>query len=217
MSAFKQIQDQLRVAIREGNEEQATILAQRAVEMGIDPSLIFDECITPVLAQAGDQFARLEIFLPEVLLAADAAKAIFKVLEPVIQADEAVSVSLGKVIIGTVSGDVHEIGKNIVGIMLEVNGFSVKDLGRDVPVSAFLDTARDYQADIIAMSSLLTTSMPYIRDLVNLIKDTGENKRFKTLIGGGPVTSEWAAAIGADGYGKDATEAVKVAKQMVGA
>jgi methanogenic corrinoid protein MtbC1 len=217
MSAFKQIQDQLRVAIREGNEEQATMLAQRAVEMGIDPSLIFDECITPVLARAGDQFARLEIFLPEVLLAADAAKAIFKVLEPVIQADEAVSVSLGKVIIVTVSGDVHEIGKNIVGIMLEVNGFSVKDLGRDVPVSAFLDTARDYQADIIAMSSLLTTSMPYIRDLVNLIKDTGENKRFKTLIGGGPVTSEWAAAIGADGYGKDATEAVKVAKQMVGA
>jgi len=217
MAAFDEVKETMGKAIVEGDDEGAAEIAQKALDADIDPTKIFKEIITPVLTEIGERFGRLEIFLPEVLLAADAAKAIFKVLKPVIEAQKIEDAHLGKVVIGTMSGDVHEIGKDIVAIMLEVNGFEVNNLGRDVSVDTLINTARQENAQIIAMSSLLTTSLPYMKDMINMLRETGMDKQFKTLVGGGPVTSEWAAAIGADGYGKDASEAVLVAKKLVGA
>lgn len=216
MSAFDDIKAAMSQAIHDGDEERAAALARQAVEANVSPTQIFDECIVPTLQDVGDRFSRLEIFLPEMMMAADAVKAIFGVLEPVIKAQKSEVRTLGKIVIGTVAGDVHDIGKNMVATLLEVSGFEVINLGCDVPVSAFLRTAREQECDIIAMSSLLTTSLPYMKDLLAVIKETGEDKKFKVMVGGGPVTAEWAAEVGADGYGKDAAEAVAVARQLMG-
>lgn len=217
MSAFDIIQDPMTQAIRDGDRRAAARLAREALEAGVAPHQVSNECIIPTLRDVGDRFARLEIFLPEMMLSAEAAKAIFEVLEPVLKAQKARAATLGKVVIGTVYGDVHEIGKNMVATMLEVSGFEVINLGSSVPVQNFLKTAREQGADIIAMSSLLTTSMPYMKDLLAVLKETGEASKYKVLVGGGPVTTEWAEQVGASGYGKDASEAVAAARRLVGA
>jgi len=217
MASFEELKAKMAEAIVEGEDEAAAELAQQAIDADISPTRIFKEIITPVLTQIGERFGRLEIFLPEVLLSADAAKAIFQVLKPVIEAQKVDDAHLGRIVIGTMSGDVHEIGKDIVAIMLEVNGFEVHNVGRDVSVDTLISTAKQDGAQIIAMSSLLTTSLPYMKDMINMLRETGLNAQFKTMVGGGPVTAEWAESIGADGYGKDATEAVQVAKKLVGA
>jgi methylmalonyl-CoA mutase cobalamin-binding domain/chain len=215
MSAFDSIRDPMEEAIRTGDDEAAGALAQQAVDAGTSPQEIFDSCIVPVLKDIGDQFGRLEIFLPEMILAGDAAKAVMGVLEPVLQEQQAGSLTLGKVVIGTAAGDVHDIGKNMVAAMLEVNGFEVIDLGTDVSPQDFLKTARSEDVDIIAISSLLTTSLPYMKDVLAVLKETADNQRFNVLLGGGPVTAHWASDVGANGYGKDAAEAVTAAKELV--
>lgn len=216
MSAFDSIRDPLAEAIRTGEQEAAGALAQQAIDAGVTPQEIFDSGVVPVLKDVGDQFGRLEIFLPEMILAGDAAKAVIDVLQPVLKELGAHSMALGKVVIGTAAGDVHDIGKNMVAAMLEVNGFEVINLGTDVSPQDFLKTARSEEVDIIAISSLLTTSLPYMKDVLAVLKETGEDG-FNVMLGGGPVTAEWAADVGADGYGKDAAEAVTAAKEIVGA
>ena len=215
MSAFDSIRDPMAEAIRTGDDEAAGAFAQEAVDAGVEPQEIFDSCVVPVLEDIGDQFGRLEIFLPEMILAGDAAKAVMTVLEPVLKAQQADSMARGKVVIGTAAGDVHDIGKNMVASMLEVNGFEVLNLGTDVSPQDFLKTARSEDVDIIAISSLLTTSLPYMKDVLVVLQETGEAERFKVMLGGGPVTADWAADVGADGYGKDAAEAVTAAKELV--
>jgi 5-methyltetrahydrofolate--homocysteine methyltransferase len=215
MSAFDSIRDPMEEAIRNGDDEAAGALAQQAVDGGTSPQEIFDSCVVPVLKDIGDQFGRLEIFLPEMILAGDAAKAVMGVLEPVLEEMQAGTMMLGKVVIGTAAGDVHDIGKNMVAAMLEVNGFKVVDLGTDVSPQDFLKAARSEEVDIIAISSLLTTSLPYMKDVLAVLQETGE-KGFKVMLGGGPVTADWASDMGADGYGKDAAEAVTAAKELVG-
>ncbi len=217
LSAFDPIRDSLAGAIRTGDDEEAAALARQAVDAGVSPQEIFDSCVVPVLKDIGDQFGRLEIFLPEMIVAADAAKAVFGVLEPVLEAQQAGSMALGKIVIGTAAGDVHDIGKNMVAVMLEVNGFEVIDLGTDVSPQDFLKTARSEEADIIAISSLLTTSLPYMKDVLAVLDATGRNEQFSVMLGGGPVTADWADEVGADGYGKDAAEAVDAARGIVGA
>jgi trimethylamine corrinoid protein len=217
MSAFDEIKEPLARAIAEGDPEESTRLARYALEAGAGPVEIFNQGLIPVLRDVGDRFARLEIFLPEMMLSAEAAKAVINLLEPVLKAQKAEAGTLGKVVIGTVNGDIHDIGKDMVATMLEVSGFEVINLGRSVTVDAFLKTAREQGADIIAMSSLLTTSMPYMKDLLAMIKETGEKDRFKVLVGGGPVTAEWAEQSGASAYGKDAAEAVAAARKLMGA
>lgn len=215
MTAFDPISEALGEAIRKGEKEDAGALAQQAIDAGVPPQEIFDTCVVPVLKDVGDQFGRLEIFLPEMILAGDAAKAVIDVLEPVLQEMKAGSMALGKVVIGTAAGDVHDIGKNMVAAMLEVNGFEVINLGTDVSPQDFLKSARAEEVDIIAISSLLTTSLPYMKDVLAVLGETGENKQFKVMLGGGPVTAEWAADVGADGYAKDAAQAVTAAKELV--
>jgi methanogenic corrinoid protein MtbC1 len=170
----------------------------------------------PTLRDIGDKFGRLELFLPEMMMAANAAKAIIAVIDPILKEKEQSGASFGRVVIGTVAGDVHDIGKNMVSVMLQVNGFEVIDLGTDVPVNTFLSSARSQEADIIAISSLLTTSLPYVKDVLAVLSETDEKDRFKVMVGGGPLTSEWAEEHGADGYGKDASEAVTLARKLIG-
>jgi len=205
----------LEEAIQKGDEQQAAELTKQAVELGATPLQILQDKLVPTLKDIGDKFGRLEIFLPEMMLAADAAKAVIAILDPILKESKSEGATIGRVVIGTVAGDVHDIGKNMVARMLEVNGFEVTDLGTDVSVADFLSTARQQSVDIIAMSSLLTTSLPYVRDVISVLRETGEQENFKVIVGGGPVTEEWAKENGADGYGKNAADAVTLAHSLV--
>ena len=203
-------------AIREGDEDAAVGAARAALEAGTAPADIFTDCIAPVLQDVGDKFSRLEIFLPEMVLSADAAKAVIAVLDPVLKEAQLDSPIAGKVVICTVAGDIHDIGKNMVATMLEISGFEVIDLGTDVAVADLIRTAREHDVDIIAMSSLLTTSLPYMKDTLDILAGSGERERFKVIVGGGPLTPDWADSVGADGYGADSSQAVALARSLVG-
>jgi len=204
-------------AIREGNVQEAAAEAQALAEAGTSPLAIFSDCIEPVLADIGDQFSRLEIFLPEMMESADAVKGIQAVLQPYLEADGSQRSSRGRVVICTISGDLHDIGKNIVRAMLEVNGFEVKDLGVDVTPSDAVNAAKEFDADIIAFSALMLPSLPYVKDAIDFVKDNDALRdRFKILVGGGPVTQGWVDGAGADGYGDDAIQAVQRALALVG-
>ena len=206
------------IAIRDGNVDRCRAEALRLVEAGTAPLDIFSECIEPTLADIGDKFSRLEIFLPEMMESADAVKAIQETLQPYLEADEALKTKKGRILICTVSGDLHDIGKNIVKAMLEVNRFEVKDLGVDVAPAAAIAAAKDFDADIIAFSALMLPSLPYVKDAIDFVKQNEALKdRFKILVGGGPVSQKWAKKAGADGYGDDAMDAVQQALALVGA
>jgi trimethylamine corrinoid protein len=208
----------LLITIRNGDVDSGRVEALRLVEAGTSPLDIFSECIEPTLADIGDKFSRLEIFLPEMMESADAVKAIQEALQPYLEADEVLKTKKGRILICTVSGDLHDIGKNIVKAMLEVNRFEVKDLGVDVAPAAAIAAAKDFDADIIAFSALMLPSLPYVKDAIDFVKQNEALKdRFKILVGGGPVSQKWAKKAGADGYGDDAMDAVQQALALVGA
>jgi len=215
MAAQKDLLKNLEEAIRSGDEPLAEEMANKAVEQGATPIQLLQDHLVPTLKDIGEKFGRLEIFLPEMMMAADAAKAVIAVLDPILKESKSEGTTIGRVVIGTVAGDVHDIGKNMVARMLEVNGFEVTDLGTDVSVADFLSTARNQSADIIAMSSLLTTSLPYVKDVISILRETGEKENFKIIVGGGPVTDEWAKENGADGYGKNAADAVTISQALM--
>ena len=203
-------------AIAVGDKAQGVQLAQEALAANLTPLEFFHAVIEPVLQEVGEKFARLEIFLPELMRAGMVVETMQKeVLEPAIQAESSTSTVRGKVVIGTCQGDIHDIGKNMVALMLQVNGFDVTDLGTNVAPRAFIDSAKNKQADIIAMSSLLTTSMPYIRDLAQLLAGYGLRDRFLLVAGGAAVTRDWAEAAGIDGFGEDAVEAVDICRSLI--
>ena len=207
----------LKQAITTGDVDAGVSESLKLVESGVKPIEIFSECIEPTLAEIGDQFSRLEIFLPEMINSAEVVKAIQKALKPHMEADGEIS-SKGKIVIATVSGDLHDIGKNIVKAMLEVNGFEVKDLGVDVEAQAILSSAKESDADIIALSALMIPSLPFVKDVIDFVEANEEARsRFKVMVGGGPVNREWADEAGADGYGDDAIEAVDVAYRLIDA
>jgi methylmalonyl-CoA mutase cobalamin-binding domain/chain len=206
----------LKEAIAAGNKAQGVQLAQEAMAAQVSPLDFFQAVIEPVLQEIGNQFARLEIFLPELMRAGMVVEAMQKeVLEPVIRAESAASNIVGKVVIGTCQGDIHDIGKNMVALMLQVNGFEMTDLGTNVTPRDFIEAAKREKADIIAVSSLLTTSMPYIRDLVQLLEGFDLRHQFLVVAGGAAVTRDWATSSGVDGFGEDAVEAVHVCRDLV--
>lgn len=216
-STVAAMRETLRNAIIAGDKAQGVQLAQTALDEGISPLVFFQAVVEPVLDEIGDQFARLEIFLPELMRAGMVVEAMQKqVLEPAILASSGESSVVGRVVIGTCQGDIHDIGKNMVALMLQVNGFAVTDLGTNVAPRTFIDAAQQQQADIIAMSSLLTTSMPYIRDLVQLLDGYGLSDQFMVVAGGAAVTRDWAESIGVAGFGEDAVEAVAVCRNLLG-
>ena len=156
-----------------------------------------------------------DAFLPELILAGDAARAALDLIIPSISADDLEGSVQGTVVIGTIFGDAHDIGKNIVGAILAAHGIKVIDLGINVAPRQYIETALAENADIIAISSLITTSLPYHREVINNLRDRGEREKFFVIVGGGPVTAEWTAEIGADGYGRDAQDAAKVVTALL--
>ncbi len=207
---------QMRQSILDGDAEVAARLAEQAIVAGISPLEAIQEGYLVGLNEVGDLFARGEFFLPELVMSAEAMKAAVRVLEPEIRRRGEKQQQLGRVVIGSVEGDIHDIGKNLVAIMLSVGGFEVIDLGVDVKDEAFLQAAQDYEADLVGMSALLTTTMLHQRKVIELLEQAGLRKRVKVLVGGSPVTAAWAQEIGADGYAGDAIAAVQVARRLVG-
>lgn len=204
----------LEQAIVAYDAEGARASAREVLALGIDPVQAM-RTVLPVSAQTvGAKFDTGECFLPHLVMAADAMTAASEVLEQAIPHEQLQAPKV--VVIGTVEGDVHSVGKNVVSMMLKAGGFEVHDLGVDVKSRAFVAKAREVNAHIIAASSLLTTTRPYQRELIEDLEAAGIREQFKIMVGGGPVTSEWAERIGADGYGRDAVDAVTVARGLVG-
>lgn len=206
--------EQMIEATVELDEERCVALAQEALDRGVDPYEAIQEGYTKGMQIVGAKFAKLEIFLPEVMMAARAVNAAVAVLRPHLleRKDHGTQ---GSIVLGTIQGDLHDVGKNIVKIMLQASGFIVHDVGVDVPVRRFVEKAVEVDADIIAASAILTTTMTYMPDLVELLTELGLREKFRVMLGGAPVTRDWALKVGADGYGEDATEAVEVAKRLV--
>jgi corrinoid protein of di/trimethylamine methyltransferase len=204
----------LKEAILDGNKELCEEIIDEALLSGIEPMAILNTCIEGINI-VGEKFGKGEIFLTELMLSADAMKAAVEKLKPKFTAEELIKTRLGKVVIGTVKGDIHDIGKNIVITMLTAAGFEVFDIGIDVPPVTFIEKAKEVNADIIGASALLTSTKPYMEDIALLLKDMDLRSKFKYIVGGAPVTQDYAEKIGADGYAKDAQEAVRVVKELI--
>ncbi len=194
-----------------GNRKAAPELAKKLLQSGMDAYEIVTAACSPAMERVGELYQEEEYFVPEILMSAKAFEAVMEILKPLLL--EAQGQYSGTVILGVCEGDIHTIGKNLVATMLEAAGFKVIDLGKDVPVDRFIDSAVEYDADIIGASALMTTSMIAMEDIVDRAKTKGI--RSKIMVGGGPVTQSYADSIGADGYGKDAKEAVDVAKRLM--
>jgi 5-methyltetrahydrofolate--homocysteine methyltransferase len=194
-----------------GEDQRVGKLTRQAIDDGIEAKTILDDGLIAGMAVVGERFKAHEIFLPEVLLAARAMYAGMDRLKPLLIAEGIPS--LGKVVIGSVQGDLHDIGKNLVGIMLRGAGFEVIDLGNDVAPERFVETAKAEGAPVIGMSALLTTTMPVMKKVVELVQAEGGSIRI--IVGGAPVSKEWAAEIGADAYGFDAANATDEVKRLI--
>ncbi len=201
-------------AVVEGDDDAAVDVANKVIAEGLNPMEIIGEGFAKGMIEVGDLFAKEDYALPEVLLSAGAMQKAMDLLDPHIPRQDAKD-KMGVVVIGTVQGDIHEIGKRIVGTMMEVYGFEVHDLGCDVPIEEFIEKAKEFKADIIATSALMTTTMMRQKKLEEALKEAGMKDKVKTMVGGAAVTQEWADLIGADGYGQDVTEAVEAAKELV--
>jgi len=204
---------QLTEAVIVGNAPEAEALTRTALDEGVAPTAIVDEGLIVAMGIVGDRFGRGEIYVPEMLLSARAMQHALAVVEPLLVGDDVSS--RGSVVIGTVKGDIHAIGKNIVGIMLRGSGFTVLDLGVDVPADRFVGAIEEHRPDILAMSALLTTTMPRMETVIEALDGAGVRDEVKVMVGGAPITEEFARSIGADGYGRDAGAAAARARELV--
>ena len=210
MNIFEQIVE----ATVAADEQRCVALAREVLDSGTDPLQAIEQGYTKGMTIVGEKFSRMEYYLPELIACADAMKAAMDVLKPHLGTGREGSVQ-GTVVIGTIQGDLHDLGKNIVKTMLQAAGLTVHDLGCDVQVRSYIDKAEELNADVIAASAILTTTMAYMPDLVKLLTDMDLRERFKVMVGGAPVTPEYAGEAGADGYGANAAEAVEMAKALV--
>ncbi len=206
--------DDLAQNIINGKHKIAVELLNQALAENVDPQAIINDGLIAGMAVVGKKFKANEFYVPEVLIAARAMHKCMDILKPVLVASGAKPV--GTVVIGTVKGDLHDIGKNLVSMMLQGNGFDVIDLGVDVPAEKYIAAAKEGNANIIALSALLTTTMPGMKTTIDALVEAGERENFKVMIGGAPVTQKYAEEIGADGYSADAASAVDLAKQLMG-
>ncbi len=205
---------QLRDTVIAGNMGEARGLAEKALAEGAEPGAILEQALIAGMDHVGELFKNNEIYVPEVLLAAKSMQQAMQVLKP--QLVKGGIEPRGRAVVGTVRGDLHDIGKNLVAMMLEGAGFEIIDLGNDVPAERFVEAAAENNAQVIGMSALLTTTMHVMKETVELVKAKGLSGKVKTMVGGAPVTRGFAEEIGADGYGDDAASAVDLAKQFVG-
>ena len=202
-------------AIVDLDEEEGERAATKLIEEKINPIEGVEKGLSKGMKIIGEKFNRSEIYLPEMIMAADVFSSVMETLKPHISAESLDKLKRGTVVIGTVKGDIHAIGKNIVAMLLETAGFTVYNLGVDVATSTFIGEARKVKADIIGLSSLLTTTMPSQKDVIDILKETGERDKYTILIGGAPTSQDWADEIGADGYGETAERAVSFALELV--
>ena len=202
-------------AILNGKLEQAVDVTNQAIADGVEPQAIINGYMIKAMEEVGQRFQRGEAFVPNLLMAARAMKGSLDILKPLMKGDA--SNTLGKVVIGTVKGDLHDIGKNLVASMLEGCGFEVINLGVDVPSDKFIAAIKENNADILCLSALLTTTMNYMKDVIEALKADGLRDQVKVMVGGAPVTAMFAEQVGADGYSEDASEAVALARRLVSA
>jgi corrinoid protein of di/trimethylamine methyltransferase len=203
-------------AVIDGQPDRAAELARDALAAGIQPLAAIDLGFKPGMDVVGDGFARGELFIPDLMMSGEAMKAAIAALEPELLARQQARTVLGRVVIGTVQGDIHEIGKTLVATMLTANGFEVHDLGVDVSADHFLAKVREVNADVVGLSALLTTTLLNQERVIQVLREAGVRDRLKVIVGGVPASPEWAAEIGADGYAENATQAVEVVKSLVG-
>jgi 5-methyltetrahydrofolate--homocysteine methyltransferase len=206
------ILEQIRQNVIEGNVKETTANVEQALSEGLDASTILNAALIAAMSEVGSLFENDEYFVPEMLIAARAMQAGLVLLKPLLA--ESGAKSLGKIAIGTVKGDLHDIGKSLVAMMIEGAGFEIIDLGVDVPPEDFVQAIR-LGADVIAMSALLTTTMPNMAATIKAIKDAGLRNQTKIMVGGAPVTEAYAAEIGADGYAADASSAARKAQELI--
>ena len=202
-------------AILNGKLEQAVDVTNQAIADGVEPQAIINGYMIKAMEEVGQRFQRGEAFVPNLLMAARAMKGSLDILKPLMKGDA--STTLGKVVIGTVKGYLHDIGKNLVASMLEGCGFEVINLGVDVPSDKFIAAIKENNADILCLSALLTTTMNYMKDVIEALKADGLRDQVKVMVGGAPVTAMFAEQVGADGYSEDASEAVALARRLVSA
>jgi 5-methyltetrahydrofolate--homocysteine methyltransferase len=206
--------DNIRQNVIDGDASSAEEGVRKALDEGLGPEAILHQALIPAMAEVGDRFERQEFFVPEMLIAARAMQAGLNVIKPML-ADSGVE-PLGRVVLGTVSGDLHDIGKNLVSMMLEGAGFEVADLGVDAAPEKFVDAAKGMDANIVGMSALLTTTMGNMKGVIDALAEAGLRDRVKVIIGGAPVNQAYADEIGADGYAADASSAATLARSLMG-
>lgn len=199
-------------AVLAGNQDEAEAKVRRAMEVPLSPEDILKKGLVAAMREVGDRFERGDYYVPEMLIAARAMQTGLNVLKP--QLMEADIQPAGKVVIGTVKGDLHDIGKNLVGMMLEGAGYEIIDLGTDVPPERFAHAVREQDADFVGLSALLTTTMPEMRNTIEALEDLGVREQVRVIIGGAPITQDYADDIGADGYAPDASRAVAMARGL---
>jgi corrinoid protein of di/trimethylamine methyltransferase len=207
---------QMAQAVIDGDDEEAEALALQALVQGVDALEAINLGYTAGMDEVGELFSTGEYFLPDLILGGEAMKAALAVLEPALKAAGQERAVLGRVVLGTVKSDIHEIGKSLVGTMLSANGFEVYDLGIDIESAEFVAKAREYNADIVALSALLTTTMLHQREVIEHLSEAGLRDQVKVMVGGSPVTRGWADQIGAEGFAEDAASAVVEAKRLMG-
>jgi corrinoid protein of di/trimethylamine methyltransferase len=207
---------QLQEAVILGEPDQARKLAAQVLEGGIVPLTAIEEALNPAMQVIGDRFECGECFIPDLMMAAEAMKGAMAVFEPALMARQEQRQVLGTVVIGTVEGDIHEIGKSLVATMLSAAGFQVHDLGVDVPAGEFVERVQETGANVVGLSALLTTTMRNQEAVIEALKEAGLREQVLVIIGGAPTSPEWAQTIGADAHAENANEAVGVVKQLLG-
>jgi corrinoid protein of di/trimethylamine methyltransferase len=216
--AESQLLEQIRLAIIDGDDAAAALNVRSALESDMDPLRVLNEGLMVGAGEVGRRFDLGEVFLPELMLTGRALKAAMEVLQPSllkIYASDG-SQARGRIVIATIQTDIHDLGKSLVASMLLAAGFDVTDLGVDVPLKTIIDKAEEVGASVIALSSLLTTSMPYSGDLIELLKARGLRQKYRVIVGGASVTPEWAERIGADGTAGNAIDAVQLVRTLLG-
>ena len=210
-----ELYSQLANSLVDGDPEATEALTRQALENGLEPMSIIKEGLMPGMNSVGEKFSCGEYFLPDLIIAADGMQKAMNLLEPELRARRQSVESPGTVVLGTVKGDIHEIGKSLVATMLSANGFKVYDLGVNVPNENFIAKVKETNANIVGLSALLTTTMTAQREIINDLVNAGLRDKVKVIVGGAPVTHGWATEIGADGYAEDAMGAVQIARQLV--
>lgn len=211
----EEILNELRNAIMDLDDVKSKTVAHKGIDAGLEPLDLINNGIRPALDILGERFSSGDLFLPELVLSAKAADAAVEILEPELLKRGGVSDKLGKVLIATVKGDIHDIGKNILALLMKSTGFEVVDLGVDKTEEEILSAAKEHGVSVIGLSALLTTTMPRMQDFIEYLQESGVRDQYKVIIGGAPVTEEFADEIGADGYGADATRAVEITKKLI--